>query len=885
MLRRPDAPLLPEVRACARARLCGRRIRTRTRCSSTHAGGLSGFRFIALTTLRRCNRLHELHVFEGTNRTCTARLEQHNASRRLPPPAEPSELSGERPKRRRRAPGEVPPASVSAQRNCAGGSSPGPESPAETTGAIAPAVALTDDDLMVFDAAFGGEAFDLEGLLQLDADMRCEAVAPPPPPALSPALSPFAPQVATTPPLVAALAADVASTLHAHCVQLKLPAASASAEALPVALTHSLARLLTALGVPPAALTTCVRPGCILLTLDALLPRGVAPVDAQALLAALLADAGEAGAFTRAQPSVTVRVGELEATTSAPANNQLTTERVPAAARPPPLEPLAVHATEDGACVLSAAGGARLTGPLAARCGAAVLPVELRPDGSLAVRPGRREGAMLVEAVPEGTPLHRAGAARPVLLTTDAAIAAEVAAALPGVLSAEAAEAAVLLLGAALSAELPSLRVAAAAATLAAALGLPATLRSMTSALRARCATDRVTFEPHFLRLLFTCARARKPAARVALLTAHAECAAGAALAAALLRAAARDGHMLRCALVEAAVALAQRRLPQLPGRAPPDTIVLRSAAAVLAAMAESADAALDSDDEAEAADADAAMDTLGIPAAAAPLAGAVVDEVAYAQFVYEMNRRAWRAVALLALFVHTVHMWLYFNYMRPEPSSDKLLARGAVLRKQVHSLRFYDPADLSLPPMTALDYPWRFVLDSAPPYVAWTLGVHIPTHLFILACVTSGCLRPLVRRNYEPLFAVLSLLELSTYIYMDVLILRTTGRVPRYAFSDCAMHTIGVLLFHRTGPFRLALSNASVLYRMVVSFGICAYTRAWGMLLWPENAVQLVGLTALMVMAPGHDRRMRACYAEHVAKAAADAAEGLAAGGKRKTA
>ena len=742
---------------------------------------------------------------------------------------------------------------------------------------------------MVFDA-LGGEAFDLEGLLQLDADMRCEPLAPPRPPAASPALSPFAPPVATLPPLVAALAADVVSTLQAHCVQVKLPAASATAEALPLALSHSLSRLLTALGVPPAALTACVRPGCILLTLDAILPSGAAPVDAKTLLAALLADAGEAGAFIRAQPSVTVRVGELESTTSASASSQLTTERVPAAARPPRLTPLAVHATEDGVCVLSAAGGARLKGPLAARCGAAVLPAELRPDGSLEVRVGRREGTMLVEAVPEGTPLHRAGAARPVLLTTDAAIAAEVAAALPGALSAEAAEAVVLLFGAALSAELPSLPVAAAASTLAAVLGLPATLRSMTSALRARCATDRVAFEAHFLRLLFVCARARQHAARVALLAAHAECTAGAALAAALLRDAARNGHMLRCALAEAAEALAQRRLPQMPGREQPSIIVLRSAAAVLAAMAESADATPDSDDEAEAADADAAMDALGIPAAAlysppTASAGVVVDEVAYAQFVYEMNRMAWRAVALLALFVHTVHMWLYFNYMRPEPNPDKLLARGAVLRKQVHSLRFYDPADLSRPPMTALDYPWRFVLDSAPPYVAWTLGVHIPTHLFILACVTSSRLRPLVRRNYEPLFAVLSLLELSTYIYMDVLILRTTGRVPRYAFSDCAMHTIGVLLFHRTGPFRLALSNASVLYRMVVSFGICAFTRAWGMLLWPENAVQLVGLTALMVMAPGHDRRMRACYTEHVAKAAADAAEGLAAGGKRKTA
>ena len=759
----------------------------------------------------------------------------------------------------------------------------------------APGVLLSDDALMVFDA-FGSEAFDLEGLLQLDAELRCEHVALPAPPPLLPALSPFAAQVATPPPLVAALAADVATTLHAHCVQLKLPSAQpqAEAEALPVALTHSLARLLTSLGVPPAALTTCVRPGCILLTLDALLPPGAEPVDAQTLLAALIDDAGEAGAFIRAQPSVTVRVGELEATASPPGGALPAMKNVPAAARPPPLLPMAVHASDGGACVLSAAGGARLSASLAARCGAAVLPVELRPDGSLAVVVGGKEGTLLLEAVPDGVPLHRAGAPRPVLLTSDAAIAAEVAAALPGALSAAAAENAVLLLGAALGDEMPSLRVAAAASTLAAVLGLPATLLRVTSALRARCATDRISFEAHFLRLLLACARARQHAARVALLAAHAECAAGAALAAALLRGAGRDSHLLPCALAEAKEALAQRRLPRLQGRAAPDAAALRAAAAVLAAVAASAEAALDSDDEAESYDADAAMDALGIPAAAmvsraaatvAPTPAVAVDyEAGYTRFVFDINVKAWRTVALLALFVHTVHMWLYFNYIRPESSAAALLARGAVLRKQIHSLRFYDPADLALPPMTALDYPWRFVLDSAPPYVAWTLLMHIPTHLVILACVTSRRLLPFTRRNYEPLFALLSVLELSTYIYMDLLILHTTGRVPRYAFADCTMHTIGVLWFHRTGPFRLALSNASVLLRMFVSFGICVYTRAWGMLLWPENAVQLVGLTALMVMAPGYDRRMRAGYAEHVAQLAEEAQE-PAAGGKRKTA
>jgi hypothetical protein len=249
-----------------------------------------------------------------------------------------------------------------------------------------------------------------------------------------------------------------------------------------------------------------------------------------------------------------------------------------------------------------------------------------------------------------------------------------------------------------------------------------------------------------------------------------------------------------------------------------------------------------------------------------------------------DVNGAGWRTIALLALLVHTVHMYLYYRYMRSEPSSAALLARGAVLRKQVHALRFYDPSDLSLPPMTVLDYPWPFVLAVAPPYVAWTVLVHIPTHIAILAFITSRRLRPFVRRHYEHLYAVLSVLELSTYLLMDVYILRVTGRVPRYAFSDCAMHTIGVLLFHRTGPFRLFFSNAAVALRTFVVFGVCVWTRSWGMLLWKENAVQLVGLITLVALSFGRDRRLRARYAEHVAAAAALAAQ-PAAQGKCKTA
>jgi hypothetical protein len=93
-------------------------------------------------------------------------------------------------------------------------------------------------------------------------------------------------------------------------------------------------------------------------------------------------------------------------------------------------------------------------------------------------------------------------------------------------------------------------------------------------------------------------------------------------------------------------------------------------------------------------------------------------------------------------------------------------------------------------------------------------------------------------------------------------------------------MHALGILFFFSTGIFGLRLSLAAVLMRSVGSVGVCVWTRAWGMLLWPENVVQLASLAVCMVLAPRRERRLRA---QHAAAAAAAAAAEPAA--KLKTA
>jgi hypothetical protein len=88
-------------------------------------------------------------------------------------------------------------------------------------------------------------------------------------------------------------------------------------------------------------------------------------------------------------------------------------------------------------------------------------------------------------------------------------------------------------------------------------------------------------------------------------------------------------------------------------------------------------------------------------------------------------------------------------------------------------------------------------------------------------------------------------------------------------------MHALGISCFHRTGPFRLFTSQFSVCFRMIVTFGICVWTGAWRMMLWPENLVQLLACTSLLILAR-RDRDLRKRYAEHGARAAAAAPAGI---------
>lgn len=782
--------------------------------------------------------MHELSAFDGAKRTCMAKLQEHNDSRRrtraAQASADDSPPEGSPPRaQRRRTPSE----------KLRGGSSSDTASP-ESSAPPEPAFRLAPDDsaLLVFDAAaFAKDTFDLEALLAADVPLFDE---PRPAAAWGPPPSPTLPY---------ATLASVASAMpQAFTAHLKLPHAAApvpfdAADALGSQLLHAFwLGHATAMG-------SCVRPGCVLITLDALLaPEGAARLAAAAdgdgaalALAALLALPTPAGAYLRQQREVTLRLGDGEATGAG-------VSRHAAALRAPPLAALALLSTQEAQLALTQPPH----GALACRLGAAVLPCAMSGDSILLPACGF-EGTLLVEAVPEGTPLHRAGAPRPVLLTRDAAIAAEVDACLAPAADRDAAERIVHVLGAALAPGAGAELLAAAAAG-GARLGLPATLARLSTALRERCESDGAPFAPHFLRLLLAAAAAPRPdAALAALVGAHTHVASGARLAAQLLRAAASDGHVfMACAIAEAQDALAAMRPP-------PQADLASAAVAFLAAMA----AADDADDGEIRPQQEDVVYAAAEACAAAASADDAEREAGYVHYLFKIALPAWRTVGLLTVLVHTAHLLLWIFCIRSEPSPAKLLARGAVLRKQVRDTLLYDPADLSAPPLTMLDYPWAAVVAAAPPYVAWTLLLHLPTHAAILLFCCSRRLRSFASSHYEPIFHVLSTLEVVTYLVMDACIYRTTGRVPLYPITGCFLHSLGVVIFHRRGPFRRTLSNWQLVCRLVCTFAVTVCTGAFGLLLKPHNVIQILALLLTWALSGRNDRYLRARYADEVAR------------------
>jgi hypothetical protein len=204
---------------------------------------------------------------------------------------------------------------------------------------------------------------------------------------------------------------------------------------------------------------------------------------------------------------------------------------------------------------------------------------------------------------------------------------------------------------------------------------------------------------------------------------------------------------------------------------------------------------------------------------------------------------------------------------MRGEPSSQRVMRRGAVMRKQVRDTLFLDPRNLGAPPLTMLDFPWEpVVLAYAHLYICWVCFVKMPAHatiLFFSTCSSAPRVRPFVQRHYETIFHTCAMIEIVTYAYMDLCVVYATGRVPTYALPDCVMHAMGTVFCHRTGPFRRGRSYMLLLARLAsICCAICV-TRAWVLLLRTELLVQFLGCGVALALTESRERQLRARYAQ----------------------
>ena len=260
--------------------------------------------------------------------------------------------------------------------------------------------------------------------------------------------------------------------------QMQLKLHDAAPRAVPPALAPALAEA-PCWAAPPIALEGSVRPGCTLLTIDALLPviemRRSAALTAALSLSSDEAATSEGASAMPAEPEAAAVARALLRSEAGPAlreqrwsvmlpgsggcahvavGGKVTSEAVvgPPTPRLPPLRPLALHVSSDAAearvvrCVDAPAPGCagavlcRLHGQNVERM--AVYPPPTDADGtrsrsSLKAAPGRQLGVRLPEGLDsEGVALFSVAyagygpgeaRARPVLLTRDAAIAAEVA--------------------------------------------------------------------------------------------------------------------------------------------------------------------------------------------------------------------------------------------------------------------------------------------------------------------------------------------------------------------------------------------------------------------------------------------------------------------------
>ena len=726
---------------------------------------------------------------------------------------------------------------------------------------------------------------------------------PPPEPAAVHALLPPAP--ATT---GAALAGMQAATVHVKLPNLMSPAA------LPQGLNGAALAMFAA---PPIAITALARPGCVLLTLDALLDGG-GPLSARDAVAAL--KSGQAASFFRLQP-FSVATAASFATSSE--DGIVHADDVAAHAPPPRVRPMAALAWTDVALCFSSPVGAKgracdAEASVSARLHGHALQLRpLRGGGATLASAAGAEGVALIEVLPSGMEPQHAPPPRPVLLCDDAAIVAEICAAADAAdVSADAADAlecAVHVLGTALrpGACIPVLAAACAAA---AERGWAAALTRLLPALRA--AVKALGHDSGSAAALL-CTRggasllhracAARSASAAAMLTTHdglfgaiATCGPDGLTPAhhAAIAAAAADGAALMLALTATGDGLvawfyARDRSGVPPAHYAPAALnaPLLQRLAAARARADAAVAAVLSraffrpelaaveamTHLAEAGDDDAAailrwMQIVLMRAhgddgqGGAPPKGigaAVDDDEGFMRWQAAQNRPLWRVMSILLLLkalgnvVHCVRFLMY------GPDSA-----GAAARAFVASTPLLNPSTGAM--VLATDLPLDTLRRGARHMLLATALFRVPHGAAAVWLVYSRAGWALTLARHEAVMGAILLGEALFFVYTDALLRHITGGLEvEWPAKLMLLRALAVTFAMRTGPFRTAANRAGMLARSASTGVALALRPALRGRLW-HNIGYRTSIILLLFEALAerpNQRRLRHAYSAYAAK------------------
>lgn len=239
--------------------------------------------------------------------------------------------------------------------------------------------------------------------------------------------------------------------------------------------------------------------------------------------------------------------------------------------------------------------------------------------------------------------------------------------------------------------------------------------------------------------------------------------------------------------------------------------------------------------------------------------------ESAYVMYLARINVTVFRAASWLSLGGATMQLinCVRFGLLRT-PAQPSMTLRdidfGAVNANLLASIIMHAPPGAL--PLSPLDVPLGAVVTHVRAFVFLSLLLRLPANVAMVVASHALTRSEALLRHYEPIFLAGLLIDIAFFALMDVLILHATGAAPEWPTLPSVLHAVGLLVGTRRGPFRLRCTYCYMAARTALAIAPLAYVGAWRVLIHNGGyAAQLAVLAAAALSAQRRDAAMRAEY------------------------